>query len=314
LDRLNFLLRRAALSKSPPTFERRAQDEPPARERLSAAELDRIADAYARRLLASLPEDAARALVMATPEPLCVAAIAGAQRAGLSVWLASPSLGAAELAALARRIGAHALLGPAAFAGLERESRLRAAATDAPPLRALALWRIGAGDELHVTSPGQVAPRRSGNVGAARRRPADPRAPGAFSLAAPARGFMDGLALTHGDQLASLLTPASPAGLLTGVLAPLASGADMTWQAPFSARSLAALLAERGPVHLVAPASAAPALGAAGLLGVDGIATLTLVAPRGQGPPPFAHDLDPRRIFTLATGRGGAPTLTPWRR
>ena len=167
----------------------------------------------------------------------------------------------------------------------------------------------GAEDDLELIAPGNVTPLPSRGRSGAAARFAD-----SFGVAAAARAFVDQLKLAGGDLVVSLLTPTSPAGFLAGVLAPLQSGADLVWQAPFSARRLAELLGERGPAHLVAPAAIAPALGAAGLLGVDGVATLTLIAPRGQTPPLLAHDLDPARIFTMWTARGKAPALAPWSR
>ena len=108
--------------------------------RLAIGELDACADRFLARWRAAGVGDGARAIVVATPEPLALAAIAGATRAGVVVALASATLDAPSLAAGARAVSAAALAGPANFAGLDLGRRLVEAAAATPKPARVVLW------------------------------------------------------------------------------------------------------------------------------------------------------------------------------
>ena len=103
------------------------------------------------------------------------------------------------------------------------------------------------------------------------------------------------------STIVSLISLASPAGLVCGAFAPLICGAQVVWQAPFDARRLVEILDAYGPAHLAAPASTAADLGAAGLLTTRRVASLTLAIADPVPDPIFDHSLDPAYVLRLRT-------------
>ena len=104
--------------------------------------------------------------------------------------------------------------------------------------------------------------------------------------------------------MAPMISLGSAAGLVGGAFAPLIGGAHVVWQAPFAALRFVEALDASAPAHLFAPASAVEALGAAGLLTPQRLASLTLVAAAGAKIPDFPHQLDLARVCVLRVGAG----------
>ena len=100
-----------------------------------------------------------------------------------------------------------------------------------------------------------------------------------------------------------MISLGSPAGLVGGAFAPLIGGAHVVWQAPFAALRFVETLDASAPAHLFAPASAVEALGAAGLLTPQRLASLTVVAAEGAKIPAFPHELD-LEVCVLRIGAG----------
>ncbi len=109
-----------------------------------------------------------------------------------------------------------------------------------------------------------------------------------------------------------MISLGSPAGLVGGAFAPLIGGAHVVWQTPFAAVRFVEALDALAPAHLIAPAGAVEALGAAGLLTPQRLASLTLVADEATKIPAFSHDLDLARVSVLRIGAGADLRLDAW--
>jgi acyl-coenzyme A synthetase/AMP-(fatty) acid ligase len=278
----------------------------------SAAELERRAECHAKLWLASGPGQGDRVGVVAVPEPEIVAALVGAVRAGLEVVLFSPSLGAPEIAATSGLARALALAGPSEFAGLDYAKRLSEARA-AAAMNWLMLWEADR-PRLFRLDNGQptesaLAPAQ-GEAGLTVLRGSRIVALDGPGLNAVAGDMIEALALQLGETLISLVSPATPAGLAAGIHVPLLSGAKLIWQAPFSAKRLDEALTASGRAHLVAPGSIVAALGPAGLLSRDRLASLTLIVSQGDPTPFFDTDLDPDQVFLLDSCLSGPLPLS----
>jgi acyl-CoA synthetase (AMP-forming)/AMP-acid ligase II len=310
---LGMLLRRAATSNPDNLFVRRG-DESCGSVEVRTAELDQRADRHRSLWRAAGLGEGARVGLIATPEPEIIAAVAGAVRAGVEVVLLSPSLEAPAIAASAGLARALALAGPAEFAGVDYAKRLAEARAAAGAVTWLMLWELDRPRlfRLDNAQPSETAyaedPREAGLAVAVE---SSIHVLDSFSLYAVAGEFARALGLTQTSRIVSLVSPASPAGLIVSAHAPLATGAKLIWQAPFSANVLDELIRDPEPAHLVAPASIARQLSRAGLLDPELLASLTLVVSDKSPPPIFDTDLDEDRVFFLSSQLGGARPFSP---
>lgn len=277
-----------------------ATDEAP--DAMRAGEIDALADHYAGRLAETGIAPGSRLLLLGSPEPRTIAAIAGAARAGLDVGLVSPGLGALEIARAARAFAAAALAGPTRFAQSPTRTRLFEAAASLDGIAFVALHGEGAPGAVGLDGAREddAPPARASREPRLFASRLDPEDGEPVPIGADlAREFVARAPLSSGQAIVSTLSLASPAGLLAGIFAPLLAGAHVVWQAPFASRRFVAVLEASAPAHLFAPAEAAAELGAAGLLTPDRVASLTLTAAAGTRIPPVEHRLDPARVFVL---------------
>jgi acyl-CoA synthetase (AMP-forming)/AMP-acid ligase II len=286
---------------------------------LRVAAIDALADHYCARFRDADVSEGARILIRGAPEPRALAAIVGALRAGLNVMLAPAALEAASIADPTRRCDAAALAGPSEFASLQLGERLFEAAAMAEKISLVALYGEGAAGALALDAPLEEA-------GAADTLFVEPElltidvldtasvcAPLSQSQAADvARAFLARAGLRPGQAIASMISLGSPAGLVGGAFAPLIGGAHVVWQAPFAALRFVEALDASAPAHLLAPVGAVEALGAAGLLTPQRLASLTLVAAEGTKIRAFPHDLDLQRVCVLRIGAGANLRLDAW--
>jgi acyl-coenzyme A synthetase/AMP-(fatty) acid ligase len=285
---------------------------------LRAAAVDALADHYRARF-----RDAGvgqgRILILGAAEPKALALIVGALRAGLNVVLAPPALDAAAIAAAARRSHAKALAGPTEFANLALGERLFEAAAMVDEIILVALYGEGAAGALTLDAPleaeeaPEALPVEPELLTTLARDAAADYAPLSQGHAAEvARALLARAGLRPGQAIASMISLGSPAGLVGGAFAPLIGGAHVVWQAPFAALRFVEALDALAPAHLIAPAGAVEALGAAGLLTPQRLASLTLVADEATKIPAFSHDLDLARVCVLRIGAGVDLRLEAW--
>ena len=304
-------LRNAAALRPDATFARQGSSALD-RRWMTVEELDARADRHAAHWTRAQLGEGARIAMLAPADPETIAAIAGATRAGLEVWLAPPGIEAQELADGAREAGALALSAPVEFAGLNYAQRLGEAAVLTPLAVRRALWggeRHGAIrlDAVVAIAPGHERLGGEGTLallGQARTLTLE-----ASMLQAAAGDFARAARLQPGGTVLSLVSLASVGGLVCGAIAPLMSGAEVLWQSPFSALGFTKALAERAPAHLIAPSGIVADLGRAGVLTPERVASLTLVA-TGDFDPMFDHDLEPDQVLILEAEPWGATRLT----
>lgn len=309
---LGELLRRSA-AKLPNTPFLRLGDDVPQGVELRTAELDRRADSHMNLWLAAGLGEGARVGMIATPEPEIIAAIVGAARAGVEVVLMSPGLDAPQIAARAGLARAPALAGPAEFAGVDYAKRLSEARGAAGAVAWLMLWEADRPRFFRLDNAqpngAQVSAEHT-EAGLAIATENGVQALQSLVLRARAGDYVDALGIGADDKIVSLVSPATPAGLVVSAHAPLITGARLVWQAPFSAALLQQTLSENGPTHLVAPAGVAAELARAGLLASDNLSSLTLVVPEKSRPPIFDADIDAERVFFLEARLQGPRPLT----
>jgi acyl-coenzyme A synthetase/AMP-(fatty) acid ligase len=277
---------------------------------LRVAAIDSLADHYCGRFRDAAVNEGERILILGVPEPRALAAIVGALRAGLNVVLAPAALDAASIADAARRCNATALAGPTEFGNLRLGERLFDAAARVNEISLVALYGEGAAGALALDAPleeegtPQASPMRPELLTIDVLDASAVSSPISQSHAADvARAFLARAGLRPGQAIASMISLGSPAGLVGGAFAPLIGGAHVLWQAPFAALRFVETLDASAPAHLLAPASAVEALGAAGLLTTQRLASLTVVAAEGAKIPAFPHELD-LAVCVLRVGAG----------
>ncbi len=310
--RLGELLRHAANSLPNTRFSRRG-DEASGLVEMRVVELEQRAERHKCLWRAAGLGEGARVGMIATPEPEIVAAIVGAVRAGIEVVLLSPSLEAPEIAATAGLARAPALAGPADFAGIDFAKRLSEARGASGAVAWLMLWEADRPRlfRLDNAQPFETSGRDDeAEAGLAAALDNGVQALDGQRLRRVAGEFAEALGLDSGSDIVSLVSPATPAGLVVSVHAPLATGAKLTWQAPFSAIELERAMKDGAPAHLVAPASIAGELGRAGLLAPELLGSLTLIVSERSPPPLFDSDVDYDRVFFLEAGLGGNAPFT----
>jgi acyl-CoA synthetase (AMP-forming)/AMP-acid ligase II len=308
---LSQLLRAGGAARPDAIFARIGSNGGEAAAALRVAAIDALADHYCARFRDAGVGEGERIVILGAPEPRALAALVGALRAGLNVVLAPAALDAGAIADAARRCNATALAGPTEFASLRLGERLFEAAAKVDEVSLVALYGEGAAGALALDAPQEeeATPPAS---------PVDPElltidVLDAVSVCAPlsqsqaadiARAFLARAGLCPGQAIASMISLGSAAGLVGGAFAPLIGGAHVVWQAPFAALRFVEALDASAPAHLFAPASAVEALGAAGLLTPQRLASLTLVAAAGAKIPAFPHQLDLARVCVLRVGAG----------
>ena len=307
---LGALLRLSASQEPQTRFMRCGADAPAP---LNSAELEQRADSHQKLWLAAGLGEGARVGMIATPEPETLAAIVGATRAGVEVVLLSPALSAPEIAASLGLARASALTGPAEFAGVDYAKRLSEARAAAGAVSWLMLWevdrpRLFRPDNMHGNAPLSAAYRSEAGLAVATETGA--HALSSLGLRTRAGDFVEALGVRRNDTIVSLVSPATPAGLVVSAYAPLVAGASLVWQAPFSAAALARTLAEAGSAHLVAPAAIADELARSELLACEQLSTLTLIVAENSRLPIFEADIDDERVFFLRARLSGPAPLT----
>jgi len=307
---LGALLQLSAAQEAKISFMRCGADAPAP---LNSAELEQRADRHHKLWLAAGLSEGARVAMIATPEPETLAAIVGATRAGVEVVLLSPALSAPEIAASLGLTRASALTGPAEFAGVDFARRLSEARAAAGAVSWLMLWevdrpRLFRPDNMQGNAPVSAADRSEAGLAVANETGAQPLSN--LGLRARAGDFIEALGVRRNDTIVSLVSPATPAGLVVSAHAPLVAGASLVWQAPFSATALERALAEAGSAHLVAPAAIADELARSELLASSQLATLTLIVAETARLPLFEADIDDERVFFLQAQLSGPTPLT----
>jgi acyl-CoA synthetase (AMP-forming)/AMP-acid ligase II len=309
-QRLGELLRYAAHSLPDARFRRRG-DEASGSVEMRVAELDERAERHRTLWRAAGLGEGARVGMIGTPEPEVVSAIVGAVRAGIEVVLLSPSLEAPAIAATVGLARAPALAGPADFAGIDFAKRLSEARAAAGGVAWLMLWEA---DRPRLFRLDNAQPIESSGgddepeAGLAAALETSVQALDGTRLRTVAGEFAEALGLSPSSDIISLVSPATPAGLIVSVHAPLRTGAQLTWQAPFSATELERAMRDHAPAHLVAPSAIAAELGRAGLFAADLLGSLTLIVSDRSPPPLMDADIDYDRVFFLdARLAGDAP-------
>ena len=251
-------------------------------EQRTFAQLEAAVAAFADRAAAVGLRPGERVLVQNGARSGVVIALLGAARAGLEIVLAPLDLGPPLIAQAARKAGAAALIGVAAYGPLAPIEGLFEAAADAECVRLV-------GSIGRAAVDGAVDFSVDGGRGA---RPAGTQAMRIFTLArggegveliahdpalliAEALGFVAQAGLGMMTPIVSTLAPVTRAGLVLGPLAALALGADLRLHGPFEADTFIALVGSR---HVVAPAALAPLLQRAGLLEGPALAALVMLS------------------------------------
>lgn len=251
------------------------------------------ASALARLLADSGLKPGERVLLTGGAEISLVIAIVAALRGGFEPALAPLGLDAGELAAHARAIDAAALAGPTAYGTpIEAETYLAAAAL-APSIRLVAtlgpqaidgavdlsteaVLRYAAENPEINIERGKPAPSHASRIITFCRRSKTPVIHQQATLMAASLDFIARASIGRETPILSTLPPTSFAGLVTGPLAALLSGATLTLEGPFDARAFLKSREDIGHAHLVVPVAIAGDLAKAGVF--DGLASAVLVS------------------------------------
>ncbi len=265
---------------------------------LDVAALDALADHFARRWRdADLPAHSST-LMLGAPEPQNLAAIVGALRAGLDVWLAAPALDPQAIVAMASAREATVLAGPGEFAGIDIAGRLFEAAALRDEIRLVGLYGSSRAGAFELDAPLDSEPIAD-TTAANESEAADPDADAA-------REWIGAAGISPNDTIISMASLGGSIGLMVGAFAPLLAGANLIWQAPFAAQGLFEALARAATVHLVARPALAGDLVAAGLFGNASLASLTLISAEGAIVPELTEDPGATKVFVLRE-RNGRP-------
>ena len=234
-----------------------------------------------------------RLLLTGGAEASLVIALVAALRAGFEPALAPLDLEPAELAAFARAINAVALAGPTAYGGVSPAETYFAAAAAAPSIRLLATLgpqKIDGAVDLGTAATLQYAATHP-DIGLLQDKlmPCEPRQIITFdrrrqkpvfhqqtTLMAASLDFVAQATIGRETPILSTLPPVTFAGLVTGPLAALLSGAALHLEGPFEARSFLKRRDEAGHAHLVIPAAIAAELSRAGMF--EGLASAVLLS------------------------------------
>jgi hypothetical protein len=253
---------------------------------LTYREFDRQVATLAQRFVELGLQPGERILLVTGARTACVVATIAAVRAGLEPVLAPIGLDATHLSAVAQGSGCVALAGPISYGGLNLEDILFEAAAASATIRLVATLGPGEADGAIDLTPSRLqadadllpllAPAQRPRIATLdRARQAIFHEQSA--LLAAGLAFVGKAELGAGLPLISTLAPASLAGLVTGPVASLLSGAPLTLFGPFDAASFLALLDRARLAHCVAPASILPDMADAGLLSTTVLASVVAV-------------------------------------
>lgn len=253
-------------------------------------EFDRMSLAFSAHARACGLTPGERVLIVGVARIGVAVAILGAIGAGLEPIVAPAHLPPAALAYLAQSTGAVAVVGPTHYGDFDAEAAMLQVAATAPGVRLVGSLGPGVSDGAVDFSPaGLPDPVDASALGARSAPPPciglvpapEQKAPRVVfvpqsDIVAAALDFASRLRLNAERPILSTLSPASLAGLACGPVAALLVGAPLIWFGPFDAQGFVAALDEAGPCHLVAPASIAPDLAAAGLIASGRLESLSL--------------------------------------
>lgn len=250
------------------------------------------ASALARLLADSGLKAGERVLLTGGAEASLVIAIVAALRGGFEPALVPLGLDAGELAAHARAVDAAALVGPTAYGTSALADKYLSAAALAPPVRFVATLGPQTLDGAVDLSTEAVLRYAAENpeIDLQRGKPAPSHAPRIITftrsgtpvvhqqatLMAASLDFIARASIGRETPILSTLPPTSFAGLVTGPLAALLSGATLALEGPFNARAFLKRRDDIGHAHLVVPAAIGGDLAKAGIF--DGLASAVLVS------------------------------------
>jgi acyl-CoA synthetase (AMP-forming)/AMP-acid ligase II len=251
------------------------------------------ASALARLLADSGLQPGERVLLTGGAEVSLVIAIVAALRGGFEPALAPLGLDIGELAAYARAIDAVALAGPTVYGSPVSAEMYLAAAAMTPSIRLVATLgpqEIDGAVDLSTEAVLRYAAERS-EIAIERGKPAPSRAPRIITfdrqrgmplihqqatLMAASLDFIARASIGRETPILSMLPPTSFAGLVTGPLAALLSGATLFLDGPFDAEAFLKRRDDSGHAHLIIPAAIGGDMAQAGVF--DGLASAVLVS------------------------------------
>jgi acyl-CoA synthetase (AMP-forming)/AMP-acid ligase II len=222
-----------------------------------------------------------RILIIAGARAACIVATIAALAAGIEPLLVPVGVDGTELGAIANSAGCVAIAGPTSYGPLSLEEALFEAAANSETVRCVATLGPGATDGAIDLAPERLALDSAKSPRVAEIRPRigtlslrrEPVFHEQSVLLAAALDLVGTAEIAAGSQIFSTLSPASFAGLVTGPVASLLSGAPLTLFGPFDAAGFLALLDRIGANHCVFPAAILPDLERAGLLREDTLAS-----------------------------------------
>jgi hypothetical protein len=251
------------------------------------------ASALARLLADSGLQPGERVLLTGGAEVSLVIAMVAALRGGFEPALAPLGLDVGELAAYARAINAVALAGPTHygtsvaaetyFATAALASSIRLVATLGPQdidgavdLRTEAVLRYAAGRPEMDIERGKPAPSYPPRIITFDRDRKMPAIHQQATLMAASLDFVARASIGRETPILTTLAPTSFAGLVTGPLAALLSGATLHLDGPFDSAAFLKRRDEAGHAHLIVPAATAEAFAEAGVF--EGLASAVLIS------------------------------------
>jgi acyl-CoA synthetase (AMP-forming)/AMP-acid ligase II len=222
-----------------------------------------------------------RILIIAGARAACIVATIAALAAGIEPLLVPVDIDGGQLAEIAKSAGCVAIAGPTSYGPLNLEETMFEAAASSETIRFVATLGPGAADDAIDLAPERLPSDGAQTPLVAEIRPrigtlGSQKAPvfhEQSTLLAAALDLVGTAEIAAGSQILSMLSPASFAGLATGPVASLLSGAPLTLFGPFDAAGFIALLDRIGANHCVFPAAILPDLERAGLLRRDALAS-----------------------------------------
>ena len=287
-------------------------------EKISFAEFDRRAKALAQAWRGFGFEPGDCLLLIAGATPTSMIAIVAALRAGLELALAPAHLGAGDIAALAREARAVGLAAEPRYGEISPVETLFSVAAIASDVRLVC--SLGAEQldgavpldpaQLRVDTDIRLAPQETppsiwsvDAQGAVHRHRQQTLIASAFDFAART-------GIEPGHTIVSALAPASFAGLVSGPIACLLTGAALVLHGPFEAIGFLSAIRSNADIHLVISGAIAEALGDAALLHRDRIRSAILTtrcdasapAPEQVAPILIVDDTSPEVVDLYAIG------------
>ena len=219
-----------------------------------------------------------------------VTALLAGIRAGLDVALAPPNIRADQLAVLALRLQAAAIIGGAPYGGFSPLDTALAAAALADSIRLVGSLAGGDTDGAVDFSAGTLGLQPGIVPADAPAHPAriitllqdgkafHPVAHQQRTLVAGALDLVARARLSASTPLLSTIAPLTYAGLAAGPLAMLVCGAALDLHGPFDSARLLAQVAAQPQVQFVVPAALLAAIERSGMLGPDRLGGLVILS------------------------------------